>query len=63
MKYYLIVEALCVGIFMYIVGKILEKMKIEKDLFVCGFLGHILFEIIGVNKWYCKNGIACKSIR
>lgn len=27
--------------------------------FLTGFLLHLLFEGLGANKWYCKNGNAC----
>ena len=33
----------------------------EISLFLTGFLSHILFEFIGANKWYCKNGNACSK--
>lgn len=33
----------------------------EVSLFLTGFLAHILCEFIGINKWYCKNGFACKN--
>ena len=29
--------------------------------FLSGSLTHLLFEFLGGNKWYCKNGFACKS--
>jgi hypothetical protein len=32
----------------------------EISLFLTGVLIHFCFEIFGVNKWYCKNGSACK---
>lgn len=32
----------------------------EIALFLTGFLSHLLFEGAGLNKWYCKNGFACK---
>ena len=32
----------------------------ELSLFLTGFLVHIICELSGVNKWYCKNGSACK---
>lgn len=31
----------------------------EISLFLTGFIGHIFFELVGVNSWYCKNGSAC----
>lgn len=30
---------------------------------VSGFLIHLLFEITGSNKWYCKHGTACRKIK
>jgi len=33
----------------------------EISLFFTGFLSHLLFEGFGLNKWYCKNGYACKK--
>ena len=32
----------------------------EWSLFITGFLIHILCEYFGINKWYCRNGSACK---
>jgi len=32
----------------------------EISLFLTGFLVHIICEYIGLNRWYCKNGNACK---
>lgn len=29
--------------------------------FFTGFSLHIIFELTGANKWYCKNGNACKK--
>ena len=29
-------------------------------LFISGFVTHLVFEYFGFNKWYCKNGFACK---
>lgn len=28
-------------------------------MFLVGVLMHLLFEFSGINKWYCKNGVAC----
>ena len=33
----------------------------EINLFLIGFSAHMLFEMIGANKWYCSNGYACRS--
>tara|TARA_A100001015_G_C14830964_1_gene648559 strand:- start:283 stop:528 length:246 start_codon:yes stop_codon:yes gene_type:complete len=33
----------------------------EASLFLTGVITHILFEMFGGNKWYCKNGNACKK--
>jgi glycopeptide antibiotics resistance protein len=33
----------------------------EISLFLTGFLLHISCEYSGINKWYCKNGVACKK--
>jgi len=32
----------------------------EWSLFFTGVLIHLFCEYFGVNKWYCKNGSACK---
>lgn len=31
----------------------------ELSLFIAGLLFHLTCEILGINKWYCKNGAAC----
>jgi len=33
----------------------------EISLFLTGFLIHLFCELVGINKWYCKNGAACKN--
>ena len=33
----------------------------EISLFLIGALTHLVCEFTGVNKWYCKNGNACKK--
>ena len=38
-----------------------KNFVMEICLFITGFLTHILFEFIGANKWYCKNGVACSK--
>lgn len=42
--------------------KVWDKYYIaEISLFLTGFLGHLLFEVTGINKWYIKNSNASKS--
>ena len=57
----LIVEATVVGIVMlaihYGISMILKNQLLV--VFLTGFIGHLLFEIFGANKWYCKHGKAC----
>ena len=38
-----------------------KNYVMEASLFVTGVLTHIIFELMGGNKWYCKNGNACKN--
>jgi uncharacterized membrane protein YeaQ/YmgE (transglycosylase-associated protein family) len=33
----------------------------EAALFFTGFIAHLVFQLLGINKWYCKNGVACSS--
>jgi hypothetical protein len=37
-----------------------KNYVMEIALFLTGFVAHLFFEVSGVNKWYCKNGNACK---
>ena len=71
----IIVEAIVVGLVLTIIATpilfytqkgIKEKGFYSKDylllvitLFVIGMIMHLLFEVAGANKWYCKNGNAC----
>ena len=67
-------EAFFVGIATITIGVLIKYFidmfaKSEKDklyifviiLFLTGFFIHILCQIAGLNKWYCKNGDACKN--
>ena len=38
-----------------------KYFAMETVLFLTGVMAHFLFEMIGANKWYCKNGYACKK--
>lgn len=32
------------------------------QVIVTGFVGHLLFELVQLNNYYCKNGYACKKV-
>ncbi len=51
----LLIEATVVGLIMMLLGPFIPS------LFLLGAIAHLLFELIGANKWYCKNGTACKE--
>lgn len=58
------IEALFVGILLVIVGKFTLRNNIDiKKLFITGIIVHILCEIVGLNRWYCKNGAACTGLK
>lgn len=38
-----------------------KNYVMEISLFFTGFIAHLSFEYIGLNKWYCNNGHACNS--
>jgi multisubunit Na+/H+ antiporter MnhB subunit len=50
----LAVEALVVGLVMMALQRI-TGLKI----FWVGVVGHLIFEVVGANRWYCTNGVAC----
>jgi len=70
------IEAFVVGISVlllglivrYIVGKlegintnfIFKNKGMWISLFMTGFLLHFVLDVIGLNKWYCKNCAGCK---
>ena len=39
-----------------------KNYVMEISLFFTGFFAHLILEMSGVNKWYCKNGFACQKI-
>ena len=56
----LMVEAIVVGLMVAILGtQFLKKIEFTQ-LFILGLAIHLLCEVSGINKWYCKNGNACK---
>lgn len=36
------------------------NVELSLYLFIVGVLTHVIYEALGANKWYCKNGAACK---
>ena len=34
--------------------------SMEISLFLTGVIAHIGLELLGINKWYCVNGLACR---
>lgn len=68
----LLVEAFVVGIsnvmMVLVIYLLFRKMINIKEInlvnlvyicFIAGFLLHLLFELLKLNFWYCKNGNAC----
>ena len=57
----LIVEATVVGIVMLAIHYGISMLMRNQLLvvFLTGFIGHLLFEVFGANRWYCTNGKAC----
>lgn len=68
-----LLEALVVGVTILIVWHVVNYVAefalddeqrssawyLPLSLFLTGFAGHLLFEISGANRWYCKSGAAC----
>jgi hypothetical protein len=70
----LIIEIFSIGFLAMVIGLIISYISMGKEaknfkhwnnvalsFFLTGALLHIIFEALGWNKWYCKNGNACKS--
>lgn len=63
----LLIEATFVGLslalFTHII-KIADVLNTKNHflfMFTVGFLIHLVFEFMGLNVWYCKNGVACSG--
>ena len=70
-----LIVGIVVGIFGFIISTSLmfmnKNFSLKKYYFwkrvlfsyiLTGFLFHLVAELSGVNKWYCKNGNACKKV-
>lgn len=74
MAKHILLEALIVGVGLVVVGMLMhviasKYMKhdmnnnyvLASHFFIAGIIVHLLCEYSGINKWYCKNGIACST--
>ena len=37
-----------------------KNIKMSLGFFILGMLTHLFCEFTGINKWYCKKGLACQ---
>lgn len=56
-----LIEAAFVGAFFNIVYNQIPE-NIPFKVFVTAAIIHIAWEILGINRWYCKNGAACEKV-
>lgn len=42
------------------VDRLDKNIKMSLGFFLLGILTHLFCELTGINKWYCKKGIACQ---
>jgi hypothetical protein len=67
-------EAVIVGIGLVVVGMLIhiiacnfkkhdmnDNTVLAYHFFIAGFIVHLLCEYFEINKWYCKNGVACST--
>jgi hypothetical protein len=55
----LMIEAIIVGFITTIASYGFDTTK-KLNLFLMGVVIHLVFEIVGANKMYCKSGYACQ---
>ena len=67
MKYIcsILLEACIVGLSIVALGYVIKTYIADiKEpltlLFVTGFLVHLIYDVLGLNKWYCKICAGCK---
>ena len=60
----LAIEAFVVALSIVALGYIFYNYVKIKDplqlLFITGFVVHIIYDLLGLNKWYCKICTGCK---
>ena len=63
----ILIEATVVGIFLALFVWLMKFTKFDycKNeivfMFFTWFFIHLVFEMLKLNKWYCKNGVACTN--
>ena len=61
----ILLEACIVGLSIVTLGYVIKTYIADiKEpltlLFVTGFLVHLIYDVLGLNKWYCKICAGCK---
>lgn len=62
-----LIEAIVVGFVIAFILYLLQRFDTMKQrniwvqIFISGFLGHLIFEALGINRWYCRHGAACAA--
>ena len=54
-------EAVVVGLILAVAGMTLLNKLDFISLFILGVSFHISCELFGINKWYCRHGVACSK--